>query len=209
MPFVSVGFDDCLAEGAELVADLFEGLFESSVLDGRLLAVEETTDMLGGRHACGRGVAARDQCDDRRRAEFLDDGGVGGHVARAHDLKLRHRQAAAELVEIFAEQDLGEQLFNLAEAAFGVDALGPVGGFLQRFDIGEHPGEAVRGALFLVDLLAVNLAAGGDHGGHGFAEVEEITLGVLCGLANRRQKVRNHHAVRHSPALPSWKQFTS
>ncbi len=157
---------------------------------------------LGGRHARGGGVALGDQGEDRRRAQLLDHGGIGRHVARAHDFELRHRQAAAELVEVFAEQDLGQQLFDLAELAFVRDAVGPVGGFLERLDIGQHPGEAVGGALFLIDLLAVDFPAGGDLRGNGLAQCEEISLGVRRRLANCRPEIRNHDAVRHPSALP-------
>ena len=127
---MGVGLDDFLAEGAELVADLFERVFEASMLDGGFLALEEAADVLGGGHAGCGGVAFRDQRQDSGRTEFLDDGGVGRHVARTDNFKLRHRQAAAELVEVFAEQDLGQELFDFAELALGRDAVSPVGRLL-------------------------------------------------------------------------------
>ena len=78
--------------------------------------------------------------------------------AEADDFALVHRDAAEDLGEIFAEADAGQQLLGRAEAALLVHPAGVGGQFLDRFDIGREPGEAMGGVLLGLDLGGAELA---------------------------------------------------
>ncbi len=68
-------------------------------------------------------------------------------VREAQDFALRHRNAAFDLREVFAECDLQDDLFDFAEFALGIQTIRPAVHFFQRFDVGRQPSKAVRNRL--------------------------------------------------------------
>ena len=67
---------------------------------------------------------------------------------QAHVFALRHGNAARDLRQIFSKGYVEKQAFDLAEAAFAVDAACPAQHLPQRFDGGGEPRQSVERMLF-------------------------------------------------------------
>jgi hypothetical protein len=90
--------------------------------------------------ARGTGVALRHQLRrGSRRASSRE-----AQVGQAGGFALAHRDAAGDLVQVFAKADLQDQRLHLAEPARG-QPPGPGIQLTQRLDIGGQPGAAPRG----------------------------------------------------------------
>ena len=122
----------------------------------------------------GRRLAFGDQLPDCRVCEQRVGRLKAAKFVRADGLALVHRNAADDLGAVFAEQDLGEQGFDVGKLAFGFEAGGPFGHLAQRFDIGDEPGQAVGEVLMALERLAVRAAV--------FAD--QLAAGAGCGRSS-------------------------
>ena len=151
-----VGLDFGGREFAHLVADRFERLVKARVADRcRALLCAHQFDEAGAVFAC---IAGCNERLDHRRAALCDLRGRKAEIGKANELALVHGNAAKDLRAIFADTNRDEQFFDLAEAAFFLEALGVAGHFPDRLDIGRKPSEAMDGMLFAVDQGSGNLA---------------------------------------------------
>ena len=99
-------------------------------------------------------------------AEAHDLGGHQGllrirskaQILQAQKLTLVHRDAALHLAEILAKPDLQEQLLDLAELAFFLEAAGPILHLAQAFHICGQPCQAVGCCLVLLNQAGRNAA---------------------------------------------------
>ncbi len=79
-------------------------------------------------------------------------------VLKPGKLALVHRDAAGDLVQVFARPDLGGELFGFTEAPGSGQTLGVVCQFAQHGGIGGEPGEPMRRMLLAIETLARDLA---------------------------------------------------
>ena len=136
-------------------------------------------------------VAGLDQRLDRL-------GAVAGEVAareaervRAHHLALAHRDAAEDLVEVFADADAHEEVLGLAEAALAREAAGIGRHLADRLGIGRKPGEPMRRVLLGLEPLGRDAAVGDDLRPHPPARLGNERRGVLRGGVGERDQVRH------------------
>ena len=145
-------------EFAHLFADLLQRIVETAVSDQRIV---QLADQFDEPRALARRIALGDKSLDRRRHARGDGGRGQTQIGKPHDLVLTHRNAAEDLREIFRGADAHDQVFDLAEQAFGLHPFRIRCELAQRFDIGCEPSQAVRGALFPVEKLRLRFAV--DH----------------------------------------------
>ena len=100
-------------------------------------------------------------------------------IGKPGELLLVHGNAAGDVGEIFAEGDLHQKLFHLAQTVFGLQAVGIGAEAPQGLGIGGEPGKAVHHVLLALDEGPRQLPAGVDRfpdGGTGLI-VERIDGG--------------------------------
>ena len=189
MPTLRVGDDLGVGEAAHLAADRLEGLVKARIADR---AFARLPDQGGEGGAVFRSVAPGDQGLDDFVAKRLDLVRAEAEVGQAHDFALVHRNAAEHLREIFAQPDPRQQLLGLAEAALLAHAPSIGGHFLDRFDIGRKPCEAMGRVLLGLDLRGAELAVVAHPVAHGGQRAIHEALGGEVGLAG--EVVERHGA---------------
>ena len=155
VPLMRERRDGALGETADLIADHFEGRVVQRIAPERgRLALRDQRRQTRTRLAEPGDETRRIAVAQRRDLRFRQ-----AEIGGADDFRLRHRDAAGELRQIFAERDPQDQRFRLAEFAGLVEARRPSPDLAQRLDIGRHPGEAVYRGLLAVDQRRVECAA--------------------------------------------------
>ena len=153
-----------LGKAAELVADHLQLVVEAR---GDGSPVAEQADQPQPRRIPGGG----DQ-----RAPGLAGLVVEPEVARPRHLALAHRDAAAQLRQVFAEADLQDELLRLAQPPLAREAARPGVEFVQRLHIGRRPGEAMGGGLMGLQRLGLDLAGDADPVGQGRAHRAQMAV---------------------------------
>ena len=95
---------------------------------------------------------------------------------------MAHGDAAQDLRGVFANADLREKGFNLAEAMGFAQAFGVRRHLLDAFDVGGEPGKAVTGVLLTLHQLAAERVARADFHSHGHDGAPEKPLRVFRSL---------------------------
>jgi hypothetical protein len=136
---------------------------------------------------------------------------------QAHDLALAHRDAAKNLIEIFADADPDQQFLGFPEASLAAHSLGIGPEFPDRLRIGCEPGEAVSCVLLRLEPLGGDPALGGHPRPNAAArllnEPSDRLRGLTCAgdevRRSGRGKVQGGHgrllkvAAHHKPRAPS------
>ena len=179
MPALRVRRNLDVGEAAHLAADRLESLVEAGVADR---ALARFANQRGEGGAVLARVAGGDQGLDDSSPERRDLVGRKAEVGEAHDLALVHRDAAENLGEIFAQAHARHELFGLPEAAFLAHPPRVGRHFLDRFDIGRKPREAVGGVLIGLDPGGAELAVFAHPFAHGGQRAIHEPLGGELGL---------------------------
>src|SRR3954471_11407215 len=149
-----------LAEAAHLGPDRLERVVEPGITDRRgALAGADESDEAGA--ALGR-VAGLDQRLDRLGAVAGEEPAREADRWRGHHLALAQRDAAEDLVEVFADADAPEEVLGLPEAALARGAAGRAPHLADRLGIGRKPGEPMRRVLLGLEPLGRDAALGDD-----------------------------------------------
>ena len=181
-----MGQDLFIRVAAELFADHVQLVIKAGGPEARTaMIVAHQRDQ---RHARGIAVAVAAQIARRTAIEIGGDAQIG----QAHELALAHRDAARDLVEIFAKGDLMDQLLHLAELTLGLQPVGPMLHLAQRFDIGGQPCQPVHGVLISLEQHGIDLARRRHPRRDGrFRGIEQF-LASRQRIARARQKVGHH-----------------
>ena len=182
-----MGHDFGIGEFAHLVADLFIGVLEARIAEGRRARIGR--DQFGEPCPHGGGVAAHHQLLHGIVEEDLRLVMRDAQIAHAHRFALAHRNAAGYLREILAESGLDDQRLEFAEPALLRHPRRIGSKLAQRLHIGREPGKAMHRELLLFDQRRRNLAVFRDlRENRGFRLGEE-GIRRFHGAHRRRQKV--------------------
>ncbi len=150
---MGVGLDPVDAEAAELLADHLQFVIKAGGADGDiggLLFASASTSRMRAAWVLPDWISVM-------ISGCIKGRGVGrgqADVMQAQDFALAHRDAAGDLGQIFAKGDLVDQLFDFAEFAVSLQALGPFLHLLQRLGVCREPCKAMGGGLVFFDQLA-------------------------------------------------------
>ena len=132
---MGIGRDPVGDEAAHLGAHLLHRFIKAAVAIGcRAICLGNE---LGKASAGVRCVAEAGQLTGRT---IEQDGSIGAtevELGGADEFTLVHGDAAGDLVEVFAKQNLDQQFFHFTEAAFGLKRLGVPRSLAQGLDIGR------------------------------------------------------------------------
>ena len=127
-------------------------------------------------------VVRPDKRDHGLGGEHLAIASFETEIVRADDLGLAHGNAAHDLRGVFANADLREKGFNLAEALGFAQASGVRRHLLDAFNVGGEPGKAVTRVLLTLHQLAAKGVARADFRSHGHDGAPDKPLRVFRGL---------------------------
>lgn len=145
-------------------------------------------------------VPMRDEGEHIGRAEGREVGLGEAEVVGAHDLALRHRNAADQLCQILATADLQQQLFHLAEAASLLQGCSPGRKLAQGLRIRRHPCQAMGRRLVGLQCGVGDAPARGDAGGKQIARTTDERRGRLGGSCTTRRQIGDGGFVGHAGA---------
>jgi len=148
VPGLRVRHHFAVGELAHFLADRIEGVVETAVADGGVVAMDHQFDQPG---AVRDRVAGADQPFHRGVQAGADLFAGEPEIERAHELALAHRNAAEDLGEVFTDPDADDELLDVAEAPGLRHALRIGGELPDRVRISGEPGEAMGGALLAVE----------------------------------------------------------
>ena len=160
---------------------MVERFVEPAIADRRLVVPAHQLDQAGAALDIARGH----QAFERSCHALGDRSGREPDIGRPHDLALAHRNAALDLREILADPDLDDELFDLAEAAGRVHALGVGRELADRFDVGGQPGQPVGRALLAVEDAADGVGLDADALAHGPHRIRQQPFGHQGGFAGQ------------------------
>ena len=144
MPCMGKRDDLFLGIATELVADHLQLFTQTRSAKGRAaLIVAHQGHQLG---PCRMGVAHGDQ----PRRGSAGCGHDNTQIRRPGHLALRHRNAAADLRQVFAKGDLDDQRLHIAKAALFLQAQTPSLRLAQGFGVGGQPRQRMGGELMFL-----------------------------------------------------------
>src|SRR5262245_62471435 len=112
------------------------------------------------------------------------------------ELLLVHRDAADDLLEIFAEENAGDETLDLGETIALRQSAGPGGEALQRLTIGGEPGQTMEHVLLALEARLIEAARIGEAAHDAAAGLGEKSGDRLGGSV---ETVRGHQVTPCSP----------
>ena len=188
------GFDLVICKFSELVAHHVHGLIKTGVFDRG--PAQRFWQQRSGRRRGGRCQTVSDQRLDSRHAKQRLDLGERAKLVRADGFTLVHWNAADNVCQITAEQNLREQGFNLTKLVFRFQTGRPMAHLAECFNIGDRPGKAVGQMLLVLKRCAVWLAIRSECAGS--VCLKGVSIHIQChnGIGHNARKSCDDRTLR-------------